>query len=197
MFSKRFFYLCAFGLLCAVMLAGCASSNAVRMLYKPADNTILPPPGAPRVTVVQFTDKRKDTNQLGQRRDNSYFIANAPVPEWLSRSLADELARHPLQVSYATTLDQARSGNPDYLVTGVINEVWLKESSATETSASIRANVTVSSRKSRIMNESFSAAQTRKALPSSSTAEELLSDTLQELVRPAANKVEQTISANK
>lgn len=183
-------------LLAFTALSACGPSNTVRLVYKPADSSVLPPPGAPRVTVVQFTDKRANT-QLGIRRDNSSFVANAPVAEWLSRSFADELARLGLQVSYATTLDQARSGNPEYIITGNIEEMWLKESSSTELSATIRASMTLSNRKGRILTDNLSAGQTRKALPSSNTAEELLSDTLQELVTPAAQKAQQTILSSK
>lgn len=183
-------------MLSLTVLSACGPSNTVRLVYKPADSSVLPPPGAPRVTVVQFDDKRANT-QLGVRRDNSSFVANAPVAEWLSRSLADEMARLGLQVSYATTLDQARSGNPEYIVSGVIEEMWLKESSTTEISANIRAQMVLSNRKGRILTENLSAAQTRKALPSSNTAEALLTDTLQELVVPAAQKAQQAILGHK
>lgn len=191
---KRFspFLSLALLLMACTLLGACGPSNTVRLVYKPADSSVLPAPGAPRVTVVQFTDKRANT-QLGVRRDNSSFVANAPVAEWLSRSLADELARLGLQVSYATTIDQARSGNPDYIITGNIEEMWLKESSSTELSATIRASMSLSNRKGRILSDSLSAGQTRKALPSANTAEELLSDTLQELVTPAAQKTQQAI----
>lgn len=194
---KRFFpSSLALLLLTCTLLVACGPSNTVRLVYKPADSSVLPAPGAPRVTVVQFTDKRANT-QLGIRRDNSSFVANAPLAEWLSRSLADELGRLGLQVSYATTADQARSGNPDYIITGNIEEMWLKESSSTELSATIRANMSLSNRKGRILSDSLSAGQTRKALPSANTAEELLSDTLQELVTPAAQKAQQAILSNK
>lgn len=194
---KRFSFLSLAGLLLLTFaLSACGPSNTVRLVSKPADNSVLPAPGAPRVTVVQFEDKRANV-QLGVRRDNSSFVANAPVAEWLSRSLADELTRFGLQVSYATTADQGRSGNPDYIITGVIDEMWLKESSTTELSATIRASMTLSGRKGRILTENLSAGQTRKALPSANTAEELLSDTLQELVTPAAQKAQHAIVGNK
>lgn len=183
-------------LLLTFALGACGPSNTVRLVYKPADSSVLPAPGAPRVTVVQFADKRPNV-QLGVRRDNSSFVANAPVAEWLSRSFADELSRLGLQVSYATTADQGRSGNPDYIITGVIDEIWLKENSRTALSATIRASMVLSGRKGRILTENLSAGQTRTDLPSANTAEELLSDTLQELVSPAAQKAQQAIVSNK
>lgn len=179
-------------LLLFLVCAGCGPSNSVRLLYKPAEATVLPAPGAPSVAVVQLEDKRPSP-QLGVRRDNSSFVPNAPVAEWLSRSLADELTRQGLQVSYATTLEQARMGNPAYIVSGVVEEVWLKESSATEVSATLRATMTVSGRKGRLITEGLSASQTQTALPSSSLAEDLLLNTMQELVQPAARKAKAAI----
>lgn len=176
-----------------LVCAGCGPSNTVRLLYKPADSNVLPAPGAPSVAVVQFEDKRANP-QLGVRRDNSSFVGSAPVAEWLTRSLADELSRLGLQVSYATTLGQARSANPAYIITGVIDEVWLKESSATELSATLRATMVVSSRKGRMFTEGLSASQTKKGLPSTSSAETLLLDTVQELVQPAARKADRAIT---
>ncbi len=194
---KRFSALSLVGvLLAALFCASCGPSNTVRLPYKPADSSVLPAPGAPSVAVVQFTDKRPNT-QLGVRRDGSSFIATSPVAEWLSRSLADELSRQGLQVSYAASGDQARSANPDYIITGVIDEVWLKESSSTELSVTLRATMVLSNRKGRLTSQGLSAAQTKKGLPSSSAAEELLVDTMQELVQPAARKVQQVISSQK
>lgn len=180
-------------LLLLLACAGCGPSNTVRLLYKPADSSVLPSPGAPSVTVVQFEDQRSNP-QLGIRRDSSSFVGTSPVAEWLSRSLADELSRQSLQVSYATSLDQARSGNPAYIVTGVIDEVWLKETSSTELSVTLRATMTLSSRKGRILTEGISASQVKKGLPSSTAAEELLLETMQELVQPAARKIDQAIN---
>lgn len=180
-------------MLLLLAVTGCGPGNTVRLLYKPADSGTLPAPGAPSVAVVQFEDKRPHP-QLGVRRDNSSFLASSPVAEWVSRSLADELARHGLQVSYATTIEQARSANPGYIVSGILEETWLKEGSATELSVNIRATMTLSSRKGRIMTEGLSASQSKSGLPSSTAAEQLLLDTVQELVQPASRKVEQAIT---
>lgn len=182
-------------MLLLLFCAGCGPSNNVRLLHKPPDASTLPAPGAASVSVVEFQDKRGlSSEQLGVRRDKSSFTTNAPVSEWLSRSLADELAKLGLQVSYATTVDQARSGNPAYIVTGSIEEIWIKESSAMELSATVRATMTVSSRKGRLLTEGLTASQTQKGLPGASVAEDLLLDTMQELVHPAARKAEHVIN---
>ena len=191
---KRILSLGALALL-LLFCAGCGPGNNVRLLQKPPDSNTLPAPGAPSVTVVEFQDKRgTGSEQLGVRRDKSSFTTNMRVAEWVSRSLADELSKLGLQVSYATTVDQARSGKPGYIVTGTIDEVWLKESSAMELSATIRATMIVSGLKGRLLTEGLSASQTQKGLPGASVAENLLLDTMQELVQPAARKADQVIN---
>lgn len=108
-------------LMLAMFLTACGPSNTVRLLSPaPAVNPVLPAPNAPRVTVVPFTDNRQDTTNLGVRRDGSAFVASDDVAQWVSRGLADELRRQGVQVSYALDENQARSGNPDYIVTGTV-----------------------------------------------------------------------------
>lgn len=189
---KKLTLLSALALVMCLFATGCGPSNTVRLQYKPLESGIQPAPGAPSVTVVQFEDKRPST-QLGVRRDNSTFVGTTPVAEWLSRSLADELSRRGMLVSYATSMDHARNGNPEYIVTGVVDEVWLKESSATELSASLRATMIISGRKGRLLTEGLSASQTTKGLPSSDAAEALMLEAVQELVQHAGRKAEQLI----
>ena len=120
-------------LMLAMFLTACGPSNTVRLLSPaPAVNPVLPAPNAPRVTVVPFTDNRQDTTNLGVRRDGSAFVASDDLAQWVSRGLADELRRQGVQVSYAMDENQARSGNPDYIVTGTVEQAWLREVSATE-----------------------------------------------------------------
>ena len=115
------------------------------------------------------------------------------MTDWISRSLADELARQGAQVSYAATQAQAQSGNPDYIVTGTVTDVWLKENSATNVTATIRATVKLASRKGVVYSENLTASQDRQFIPSSSAVESLLSDTLRDLLVPTAKKLQDKI----
>ena len=85
----------AFALLAAliplVFLAACGPSNSVRLMYTPSGAAVLPKPGAPRVTVVMFDDKRP-RQAIGERQDGSSFMANALVSDWVSRALGEELS---------------------------------------------------------------------------------------------------------
>lgn len=176
-------------LIVCTVLPACGPSNSVRLIYKPGPSAILPQPEAPRLTVVMFDDQRSN-QAIGERRDGTSFVAASLVSDWASRSLGDELARLGSQVSYATTLAQARSANPEYIVSGVIREVWLKENNPTSLSATIRMTVTLADRTRVLYSENLSASQERQYLPSSSVVESLLSDTLRDLLVPAAKKIQ-------
>ena len=158
---------------------------------------MLPAPNAPRVSVVTFADKRQDQSALGVRRDKSAFVTGDDVARWISRALADELARNGMQVTFALNVNQARSGNPDYLVTGQVDEAWLRETSATDLSTNLRVNYVLANRQGRLLRESLNSSQSRSGLPSGAAAENLMLETLRDLVKPMAQKIVQTIQAKK
>ena len=170
-------------LLAVLLLSACGPSNNVRLLPPPPlDASVLPAPNAPRVSVVTFADKRTDQSALGVRRDNSAFVTSDDVAQWISRALADELARN---------------GNPDYLVTGQVDEAWLRETSATDLATNLRVNYVLANRQGRLLRESLSSSQSRTGLPSGAAAENLMLETLRDLVKPMAQKIVQTIQAKK
>ena len=180
------------------LLAACGPSNNVRLLPPPPlDASVLPSPNAPRVTVVTFEDKRMDQTVVGTRRDNSAFVTSDNVAQWISKALADELARNGMQASYSLSVNEARKGNPDFLVTGQIDEANIRETSTTDMSTSLRANYVLANRQARIMRESLNASQSRTGLPSGSAADNLMLETLRDLVKPMAQKIVQTIEAKK
>lgn len=128
-----------------------------------------------------FNDER--TRQyIGERKDGSVFTASSTIADWFSRSLADELGRQGVQVSFASTLEQARAANPTYIVTGSITDVWLQEQSTTRVQCTIKAKVALSNKKGVIYSENLSSSQERQFIPSASAIESLLSDTLKDLL---------------
>lgn len=102
-----------------------------------------------------------------------------------------------MQVTFALNVGQARSGNPDYLVTGQVDEAWLRETSATDLATSLRVNYVLANRQGRLLRESLSSSQSRTGLPSGAAAENLMLETLRDLVKPMAQKIVQTIQAKK
>ena len=187
-----------FLVLLAFLATACGPANSVRLLPPPfQEGAVLPGPKAPRVTVVAFDDKRQDMTVIGSRRDNTAFVTNDSVTQWISKALADELARNGLQVSYSDSLSQARAGNPDYLVTGDVDQVWLREKSATDLSTQMRVNYSVANRQNRIYKETLNASQSRTVMPTGSAADTIMLDTLRELIKPMAQKIVQAIEAKK
>lgn len=180
----------------ALLLSACGPSNTVPLLAPSVPNNVLPAPNAPRVSVVAFEDKR-DSQDLGVRRDGTAFVGSQDVSQWVSQALADELRRCGLQVSYALTPDQARGGNPDYIVTGTLDKAWLREMSATELICDMSATFRVASRSGKLSNrETLNAGQTRNGLPSGNVAQDLMTATLRDLIQPMGRKI-QTIIGQK
>ena len=197
----------ALTLVTLTLLAACGPSNNVRLIYNTNTSAVLPLPGSPSVAVVMFNDER--TRQyIGERKDGSVFTASSTIADWFSRSLADELGRQGVQVSFASTLEQARamrgyldtvhnlrSGEDGLkiILTGTITDVWLQEQSATRVQCTIKAKVALSNKKGVLYSENLSSTQERQFIPSASAIESLLSDTLKDLLVPAAKKIQSQI----
>ena len=186
-FPRLFSGLCA-ALLCALTLAGCAPKDTVRLLYTPVTPSVLPAPTAPRVAVVLFGDKR-GKQEIGTRSKGGVFSAATSVPEWISRSLADEISRMGPQVSYAPSIQLAQSARPDYIVTGTVEEVWVKESNPTTYAATVRISFNVANRQGSVYSQNLSSSQEKTGLPSSGMVEDLLTGTLREVLGVAASKI--------
>ena len=177
-------------------LGACAPSSTVRLLYRPADAPQIPAPTAPSISVVQFKDTRSNS-YIGVRSDNTPFIPNGTVPDWVTQSLADALTRQGLRVTYAQNLETARASQPQYILTGEPQEVWIRENSRTDISASVKAFISVIGHKGKLISEGMTSSLSKQGLPGSAAAEELLYNTLQELVQSVANKTQQAIAAQR
>lgn len=175
------------------MLNGCAKTEAISLFYSSANPGILPAPNAPTVTVVQFEDRRGNQTSIGLRRDDSPIYTQNSVTTWISQATADELNRMGLQVSYAINPMIANAASPDYTVTGTITQVWVKELSATTYQATIQVGLTVSDRSRVLWNQSFSSTQEKTGLPRMNQVENLLNDTLREILNVAAPKINEAV----
>ena len=180
--------------LCA--LSACSPGSTVRLLHRPADTPQIPASTAPSIAVVQLKDGRTNS-YIGVRRDNSPFIPNDAVSEWVTRSLADALGRQGLRVTYAQTLEAARASQPQYILQGELQELWIREHSSTDMSASVKTFLSVTGHKGRLFNEGVSSSLSKQGLPAKSAAEELLYNTVQDLVQSVAQKTQQSIAAQR
>jgi uncharacterized lipoprotein YajG len=190
------FFLPALLLTVLFALSACGSSSTIRLLYRPADAPSIPASTAPSLSVVQLKDTRTNA-YIGVRHDNSPFIPNGAVPEWVTRSLAEAFTRQGLRVTHADNLETARISQPQYILMGELQEVWIRESSRTDITASVKAFISVNGTKGRLINESVMSSLSRQGLLGSSAAEDLLYNTLQELVQSVAQKTQQAIAAQR
>ena len=179
---------CAVLLFAAAVLTGCMAQNNVRLLYNTSGSAVLPVSTAPRVTVVVFEDQRGRLD-IGARKDGSPFQPSSSVAEWVSQSLADELARQGAQVSVASSMAQAQAGQPDYIVGGVVERVWLTEKSLSTYNAVIRIQTRLYSQKKAAVTKSFASQQEKTGIPGSALPEETLSGTLADVLGNAAMSI--------
>ena len=154
-------------------------------MYDRSGASVLPSSTAPRIVVVMFEDGRGRVD-IGVRKDGSPFNPGSSVAEWASQGLADELAKLGAQVSLATSMLQARSGNPDYVVEGVVDHVWLTEKNISSYSCAVRLKTRLHGEKQGTVTRNFSSQQDKTGIPGSRLYEETLSSTLADALSNAA-----------
>lgn len=179
----------------ALLFAACGPSNTIHL--KPLKHTgdnILPTPSSVSLTVVKFADKREDKSSLGLRRDQSYFTTMDNASEWVTRAIADRFASAGYQASYAGSPSEARKGSADYVLTGSIEELVVRESSATSYEVSMRVRFVLADRNDKVVKiETLSSSSSRTTIPTSSSVENLLGETLKGIVDPMFDKIDSVL----
>ena len=187
---RRFSLLsCLVMLFAALALTGClAKNNDVRLLYDTQVPQAVPAATAPRIVVVQFEDKRTSAD-LGVRKDGTAFQSSASVPGWVTQALADELAARGAQVSVALSMAQAQMNQPQYIVTGTVENVHLVEKSLTTCQAAIRLQTHLYSNTQSAVTRSFASQFEKTGIPGAKLGEATLSGALAEALGNAAASV--------
>ena len=188
--KNRFSLLSCFVMLFAALaLTGCLAKNDdVRLLYDTQVPQAVPAATAPRIVVVQFEDKRT-TADLGLRKDGTAFQSSASVSGWVTQALADELAARGAQVSVALSMAQAQMNQPQYIVTGTVENVQLTEKSLTTCQAAIRLQTHLYSNMQSTVTRSFSSQFEKTGIPGAKLGEATLSGALAEALGNAATAV--------
>lgn len=70
-----------------------------------------------------------------------------------------------------------------------MEQAWLREVSATELATSMRATYRLAPRSGRVVKETLNSSQNRSGIPSSGAAEEIMLNSMRELVQPMARKI--------
>ena len=170
-------------ILCAAVVtaSGCMSSqNSVRLLYNPEQQAVVSAT-APRVAVVRFVDAR-NRSDIGVKRDGSPLAPASSVVDWVSGSVADALSRRGAMVSVVYDRRQAEAGNPDRIIEGAIDEVWLREKSMNSYEAVVRIQARVEGGASPAVTRRFVSKGEKTGIPGSRLAEETLSSTLADVL---------------
>lgn len=173
-------------------LVACGPSNLVYLSYEPASPVSKPLSDAPHISVALFEDSRSHAN-LGIKKSGSAFTSANLVAEWITRSLTDELVRRGANATYAPTMDMALETNPQYLMTGIVHDVWLEEITTTTYKTTIRLTIRLSDLHGRLHTETINASQEFTGLPTSEVANILFANTLQDLLVPASKKLLTTL----
>jgi hypothetical protein len=154
-------------------------------MYDQSASSVTVASTAPRVAVVLFEDQR-DRFDLGVRKDGSAFQPGSGIVEWVSQSLADELTRKGVQVSIASSFQQAQASHPDHIITGVVERVWLEEKNLSTYDATIRIQVRIQSESKPLITKNFAAQQEKTGVPGAKLAEDTLSGTLKDVLSGAS-----------
>ncbi|MCR4667136.1 MAG: hypothetical protein K5657_07565 [Desulfovibrio sp.] len=171
------------------ILTACGPGNSISLLppEKPTES-VIPKPNAPTVTVVEFSDDRSDSSTIGQRRDGTAFVTSENPTHWVSHALADELTNHGLQVSYATSFEQARKARPDYIVRGKLQRFSIKEPSASYLEINLEAQFSLANSAKILSRETHKSQSSRTWPATKGQTETMLRDTMMDLVKPYADK---------
>ncbi len=168
-------------------LAGCfGRDNTVKLVYDRSGVSAVPAATAPRVVVVMFEDRRGRI-EIGVHKDGSPFNPASSVSEWASQGFADELAKQGAQVSLASSMQQARSGNPQYIITGRVEHVWLTEKNISSCSCVTRVQTTVHGAGNDAVTKTFSSQVDKAGIPGARLFEMTLSEALAEVLSSAAS----------
>ena len=70
-----------------------------------------------------------------------------------------------------------------------MEQAWLREVSATELATSMRATYRLAPRSGRVVKETLNSSQNRSGIPTGGAAEEIMLNSMRELVQPMARKI--------
>lgn len=172
---------------CLSLIIACSGNKNLRLIY-PATEQIIPDAGASYIVVVKFEDLRNKA-EVGERKDGSKIYTDGNVSDWVSRAIADELVKKGHQVGYAVSREKAEAAKPQYILTGSVNQVWLKEVSNLECNSHMAIRVTLLKDGKNKLTENFESYVERKDLPFANVDSKTMTDNLQAIAKNAAQKI--------
>jgi hypothetical protein len=165
-------------LLAALLVLGGCSSTLVQLEYKTVA-TQTPYCGDRRITVVPFEDATSK-RAIGTNRKGQPVFSETAVEKWATRALQAQLKSEGCPVLRSK---RAKSG---FAVTGRVLEVALQEVSATMYNASLKLEVALwkgGTRGEEIYRETFASRVQKRTIPGIGSGREVMTETMQELLR--------------
>lgn len=166
-----------FVLLGGILLIGCAAKSTIDLRYSPTGINLEPCPGS--IAVVELTDNRTIT-AIGETKDGKAFYGNTSVAGWVSRALHDELNNGGCQVEYHK---KEYKFDTDFTLTGVLDEIFVKQNSLSDYSASMKLKIAVTSKGKKVYAKNYTSKLGKTAVPSPGVNSKVLTELLQGMMR--------------
>ena len=170
-------------LLAFATVIGCGGKNTVDLRYAPAGINVAPCSKA--VSVVELVDKREQT-AVGETKDGDLFFGKTSVTEWVSKALYDELAKSGCRVEYH---EKEYDFDTDYTLVGEIEELFVKQNSLTDYSASMRLKLNVKADGQKVFGKSWATTYSKTAVVSPGVNSKVLTGLLQGLMQEVVPEI--------
>lgn len=166
-----------FALLIGMAMVGCAGKSTIDLRYEPTGINLEPCPGS--ISVVELKDKRPQT-AIGVTKDGKEFYGKISASEWVSRALHDELDKGGCQVEYH---QKEYEFDTDYTLTGDLEEIFVKQKSFSDYSASVRLQIAVTSKGKKVYAKTYTSTLGKTTVPSPGINSKVLTELLQGMMR--------------
>ena len=166
------------GVAMALMAAGCSSRTNIALDYQPA-GVYGEKPCTVSMAVVTFKDGRSRI-AIGEAADGALYYGTPSVSEWVSRAFYDELGQMGCRVEYH---DKEYAFDTDYVVTGVIKDVYVTQTSMTAYQSEMRLLIIVKKEGKQVFGKEYLTKYGKAVIPSSTANQEVLNELLQYMMR--------------
>ena len=166
---------------------GCAGRTSIDLRYKPAGINIAPCPKT--VSVVMLKDERPKA-AIGEKEDGKPFYSNDVVAEWVSRALYEELKTNGCGVEYH---DKEYAFATDYVIGGILQEVFVKQESLSSYSATLRIRVEVKQKDAVVFGKNYVSTLKKTTVPSPGINSKILTELLQGMMREVVPEIRKQI----
>ena len=132
-----------------------------------------------------FEDQRAKI-AIGEKKDGKPFYSRDIVAEWVSRALYEELRTNGCGVEYH---DKAYDFSTDYVISGTIQEVFVKQKSYKDYAANMALRVELKQDDRVVFEKSYVSTLNKATVPSPGVNSKMLTELLQGMLRELVPEV--------